>query len=221
MKVRDIMTAPVVTVAPDTPLKDAAVLMLHHRISGLPVVDGERVLGVLSETDILFKERSAPRRQGIVDWVLHYAEDPPTAKLTARTAKEAMTAPALTVPPYRSLADVAAMLLELQIDRLPVLDGDELVGIVTRSDLVRAFARDDEQIEAEIRSQILLGVAWMPRDAVAVTVTDGVVSLEGDVNTESVAELIESETRSVPGVLSVESRLSWPAEAGTSEALQN
>jgi CBS domain-containing protein len=210
MKVVDAMTAPVVTVAPDTPLKTAAALMLEHRISGLPVVADGRVLGVLSETDILYKERAAPTRQGLVDWVVHYGDDPPTAKLQARTAGEAMTAPAVTVPPWRSLAGVAAMLLDLGIDRLPVVDGDELVGIVTRSDLVRAFTRTDEQIEEEIRSEVLVRVAWLGQDAVSVSVMDGVVTLEGEVETESVAEVIEAEARRVPGVVSLESRLSSP-----------
>src|SRR5918911_4911545 len=122
MKVSDVMTTELVTVTPDVPLKEAAALMLEHRISGLPVVDGDRVVGVLSETDVLYKETTTPDRHGLVDWVLHYGDDPPAAKLAARTAGDAMTAPAVTVAPGRSVADAARMLLELGIDRLPVVE---------------------------------------------------------------------------------------------------
>jgi CBS domain-containing protein len=214
MKVEDVMTAPVITVSPETPLKRAAALTLEHRISGVPVVADGRLVGVLSETDILFKQRTSPQRQGLVDWVLHYGDDPPAAKLAARTARDAMTTPAVTVQPRRRVADAAALLLDIGIDRLPVVDGDELVGIVTRSDLVRAFVRSDEQLEAEIRRDVVVGTAWMPEESVDVTVTDGDVILEGSVETETVAQLIESQVRSVAGVVSVESRLEWPEGAG-------
>jgi predicted transcriptional regulator len=130
-----------------------------------------------------------------------------------------MTTPAVTVPPHRSLADVADLLLDLGIDRLPVLDGDELVGIVTRSDLARAFVRSDEEIEAEIRREVVLRAAWMPRAAIVVTVVDGAVMLEGEVDTETAAKLIESQTGRVPGVMSIESRLSWPQRAGIADAI--
>ena len=100
------------------------------------------MLGVVSETDILFKERTAPDRNGVVDWLVHYAEDPPLAKLDARTAGEAMTTPAVTIASGRSIADAAALMLELRIDRLPVVDSGRLVGIVTRADLVRAFIEE-------------------------------------------------------------------------------
>lgn len=217
MKVDDIMSVPVITVAPETPLKDAAALMLEHRISGVPVVAGGSVVGVLSETDILFKERTPPERHGLVDWILHYGDDPPAAKVSARTVRDAMTTPAVTVHRRRRVVDVAGLLLDLEIDRLPVVDGDQLVGIVTRSDLVRAFARSDEQIEEEIRRDAVVRAAWMPPENVEVAVTHGDVVLEGAVVTETVAELIESETHSVPGVISVESRLRW-GEAPASSA---
>jgi CBS domain-containing protein len=144
MKVSDVMTERVFTVRPDTPLRSVAKQMLEYGVSGLPVVDNEeRVVGVVSETDILFKERPAPDRNGIVDWLVHYGEDPPRAKLEARTAGDAMTAPAVTIVPRRSVADAAALMLELRIDRLAVVDGDQLVGIVSRTDVVRAFATED------------------------------------------------------------------------------
>ena len=214
MNVRDVMSAPVVTVAPQTPLKEAAALMLAHRISGLPVVADERVVGVLSETDILFKERKPPERHGLVDWILHYGDDPPLSKLNARTAADAMTTPAVTVHPRRPVSAAAGLLLELGIDRLPVVDGDQLVGIVTRADLVRAFVRGDEQIEDEIRRRVVVGAAWMPLENVDVTVTEGDVLLEGGVATKTLAQLIEAEAVSVPGVLSVDSRLRWQEDDG-------
>jgi CBS-domain-containing membrane protein len=94
MKINDVMTEKVFTVTADTPLKTVAMRMLEYGVSGMPVVDGDRVLGVVSETDILYKGRPEPARSGLVDWLVHYAEDPPRAKLDARTAGEAMTTPA-------------------------------------------------------------------------------------------------------------------------------
>jgi CBS domain-containing protein len=214
MKVRDVMTTELVTVTPDVPLKQAATLMLEHRISGLPVVDGERVIGVLSETDVLYKETKARDRQGLVDWIVHYGDDPPAAKLTARTAGEAMTSPAVTVPPGRSIADAATMLLELGIDRLPVVEAETLVGLVTRTDLVRAFARSDAAIVDEIRNDVLLRTLWSGTHSIAIAVEDGEVRLEGQVESETMADMIETFARRVPGVVAVVSHLSVPELAG-------
>jgi CBS domain-containing protein len=143
MKVRDIMTVNVFTVTPDTPLTVVATRMLEYGVSGLPVVEDGRVVGVVSETDILYKERPAPEREGLVDWLTHYPDDPPRAKLEARTARGAMTSPAVTTVPERRVSDAAALMLDLGIDRLPVVSGGLLAGIITRTDIVRAFAGEE------------------------------------------------------------------------------
>jgi len=207
MKVRDVMTESVYTVAADTPLKVVATRMLEYGISGMPVVDDGRLVGVVSETDILFKERVAPDRKGLVDWIVHYADDPPLAKLDARTAAEAMTTPAVTVGPERSVSDAAALMLDLRIDRLPVVDGGELIGIVTRADLVRAFTRPDDEIERDIREEGLLRRYWLDRSEVDVTVMDGNVVLAGEMHSPELADSLVAFAERTPGVVSVESRL--------------
>ena len=121
MKVKDIMTTAVRTVGPDTSLKEVAVLLSHHRISGLPVVAATgAVVGVVSKTDILRKESAAAgSRNGI--GLLPGGDDPALAlKVAARTAGEAMTAPAVTISPESSVAAAATLMLELGIERLPV-----------------------------------------------------------------------------------------------------
>jgi CBS domain-containing protein len=210
MKVSDVMTTEVVMVTSDTPLKKAATLMLERGISGLPVVEEDEVVGVLSETDVLYKEHTRPDRQGLVDWVMHYGEDPPAAKLDARLVGDAMTSPAVTVPSGRSVADAATMMLDLGLNRLPVVDGHRLVGIVTRSDLVRAFTRTDDEIERELRDEVLLRTLWAEPSQVSVTVDAGEVVIEGRVENERLAELIRTFAQLVPGVVSVETKLTWP-----------
>lgn len=211
MLVRDVMTENVFTVTPATPLKVVATRMLEYGVSGMPVVgEDESVAGVVSETDILFKERTAPDRKGVVDWLVHYGEDPPLAKLDARTAGDAMTAPAVTISSGRSIEDAATLMIDLRIDRLPVVDGGHLVGIVTRADLVRAFIRSDDEIAQEIREQGLARRYWLGQSAVRVVVEDGNVVLDGDVDTEDLAESIISYAQRIPGVVSVEPRLTWP-----------
>jgi CBS domain-containing protein len=212
MKVSDVMTEHVFTVTADLPLKEVATRMLEYGISGMPVADGDRVLGVVSETDILFKERSAPERQGLVDWIVHYGEDPPQAKLEARTAGEAMTSPAVTIASGRSVADAAELMLDLRVDRLPVVDSGRLVGIVTRTDLVRVFTRGDDELEREIREDGIIKRLWTSADRVKISVDQGNVVLIGRVDTQELAESIVSFAERVPGVVSVESRLTWPGQ---------
>lgn len=212
MRVMDIMSNDVFTVTRDTPLKLVAERMLQYGISGMPVVDDAgHVLGVVSETDILFKERSTPDRRGVLDWLAHYGEDPPVAKLAARTAGDAMTAPAVTITPARSVTAAATLMLDLGIDRLPVVRGDALVGIVTRADLVRAFTRRDEEIQREISEGGVLQHFWLEPDKVTVSVLDGNVKLEGELADGDQAEALVQFAEQVPGIVSVESRLTWPA----------
>jgi CBS domain-containing protein len=210
MRVSDAMTENVFSATRDLPLKQVATRMLEYGISGMPVVDDDRVVGVISETDILFKERSAPERNGLVDWLVHYGEDPPAAKLSARTVGDAMTAPAVTIEPGKPIAEAAELMLELSIDRLPVVQAGQLVGIVTRTDLVRAFTRNDDVIEREIRDDVIFKTLWVNPSRVTVRVEDGCVTLEGGVDSEGVASQLVHFTQRVPGVVSVEPRLTWP-----------
>ena len=173
---------------------------------------GERleVLGVVSEADILVKEQGpATRRGGIVGWLLTDAV-PGSAKLAARTAAEAMTAPAITVGPEAHVHHAARLMTENGIKRLPVVDSHgTLIGIVTRADLVRAFARPDHEIEREIREDVVRRILWIEAPSVVVRVERGEVRLSGRLERRSDAELLEQFVARVPGVVSVHSTLGW------------
>jgi len=210
MKVEDVMTRDVKTVERETTLKNAAGLLAELRVSGLPVVENGRVVGVVSEADILFKGRAGkPEDIGLIGLLLELENVNVDAKLHARTAAEAMTAPAITIGPRRPLAEAAASMLDHRISRLPVVDDGTLVGIVTRADLVRAFIRPDEDIAREIKDDVIVRSLWISPEDIDVEVEDGEVTIGGTVDTKADAELIPSFAERVPGVVSVASRLSW------------
>ncbi len=216
MKVKDVMTSDVITVRPETPLKEVASILAERKISGLPVVDEEReLLGVMSEGDILFKERGPSSRKGMLSWLLDPYGMEGQLKLEARTAGEAMTAPARTIGPRRPVSAAARLMLEKGINRLPVVEDGKLVGIVTRADLVRAFARPDEAIAREIRQDVLQQVLWL-RDpgAVTVSVDGGKVTLGGSVDSRMDAELVSTFVAKVTGVVEVDSSLTWLEDDG-------
>jgi CBS domain-containing protein len=100
-------------------------------------------------------------------------------------------------------------MVERGINRLPVVDAGKLVGIVTRADLVRAFVRDDALIAKEIRDEVIVRQFWIDSASLAVSVTNGEVSLRGQVEKRSIAELLASVVERVPGVVAVDSRLTW------------
>ncbi|HET7856025.1 MAG TPA: CBS domain-containing protein [Gaiellaceae bacterium] len=206
--VEQLMTAPVVTVPPEMSLKEVATLLVERRISGVPVIEDGTLLGVVSEGDIVAKERgvTTPAPDGLLAWI--FRDDAEiTAKLAARTAADAMTSPAVTIESWRSAATAAALMTDRGVNRLPVLARGRLVGIVTRADLVRAFARTDAAIERDIRDEVVMRSFWMSPEGLRVRVLDGAVTLEGEVENELVAEMLPREAQRVPGVISVHSEL--------------
>jgi CBS domain-containing protein len=215
MKIAEVMQRDVVTVAPDTSLKDVAALLVRRRISGVPVCapDGS-VLGVVSEADILVKEQGIELDPGgLLGRLLDDAYGD-SERFEARTAGEAMSAPAVTVAPGQSVYEAARLMTAKQINRLPVAGGSQLVGIVTRADLVRAFQRSDEEIAREIAEEVLLRLLWVDPASLAIAVEDGVVSLAGTVETRMLARLVASYARRVPGVVAVHSELEWHVDDG-------
>ena len=201
MKIANVMTTDVITVSPETGLKQVAELLAARGISGAPVVDeSRRVVGVVSEADILAKERW-PRTPSRLERLL--GRDGLDAKTTARTAGEAMTAPAVTIGAERRVDAAAALMLDRSINRLPVVDvAGQLVGIVTRADLVRAFAGTDEQIAREIRDDVLLRQLWLNPNSLELVVHDGEVTLSGSFAEEFERDLVVRRIRLVPGVVS-------------------
>ena len=212
MKVMDVMTTDVVTVRPGTSLKEVAAIFAERRISGAPVVDETGgVVGVVSEADILFKERGPAEQKRMLPRFGDSSRKNAKLKREARTAGEAMTAPARTIGPWHLVSTAAAQMLDESVNRLPVVDvKGALLGIVTRADLVRAFTRTDAQIEQEIREDVLTrSLLLETAGTVDVAVQDGKVTLEGSMPRRTDAELVPALAAKVPGVTEVESSISW------------
>ena len=214
MNVRDLMTTDVVTVRADMPLKEVARLLLERRISGVPVVgeDGA-VLGVVSEADFLRKEAGDPaqRRRLGLRWLVHdrHAEED-RQRVAAVSAGEAMTRPAVTIGADRPLSEAARRMTDGRIKRLPVVEDGRLVGILTRTDVVRAYARTDDELFGAVSNAIRA-----VDDLRVVSVDEGVARLAGTVASRSLAGSIFDVVRGIDGIVAVDDRdVTWLAEEG-------
>ena len=213
VRVGEVMTRDVVSVTPDTPLKDVAAVLVERGISGLPVCDADgAVVGVLSEADLLVKQGGSPERSGgLFAWLVETASAPDLAKLRAHTAGEAMTSPAVTVETASPVSEAARTMVSLGVNRLPVVEDGRLVGIVTRADLVRLFTRSDEEIARDIRQDVVKRL-WIAPERIEIEVEQGEVVLRGEVDTEVEAGLLEKRIPLVAGVVGVRSELSWAVD---------
>ncbi len=223
MKIGDVMTRQVVSVGPEVHLKEVARLMVEHMVSGIPVVEPDgRVVGVVSEADFLVKERGAEAvRRRPLAWLLgeSRATRAMLAKVTAVAAREAMTAPAITIEADRPVREAADLMVERRVNRLPVVDAaGALVGIVTRADIVRGFVRPDEELARVIRDEILVKAMWMDPHEIEVKVSHGNVELRGTVDRRSTAEVLAHLAGQVDGVVSVTSELTWRLDDSRLEA---
>ncbi|GAA2904746.1 CBS domain-containing protein [Streptosporangium fragile] len=206
--VKDIMTERVISVSEDTCFKKIAEALVAHGASSVPVLDGDgRVIGVVSEDDLLHKEEFRERFQG-------GGHRPPdrrgAEKAWGEVARDLMTTPAITIPVDASVVTAGRLMQEHGVKRLPVVDGHgRLMGIVSRHDVLKVFARPDRDIEREIRVNVLTRSLWMNTSRVAVAVENGVVTLSGRMVLRRDVELAVWMTRQVNGVVDVIDKLEW------------
>lgn len=148
LKVRDAMTTDVIVVNPDTPVKEIAEIMLKNRIGGVPVVENERLVGIVTEEDLIMKNVRIhfPTYIQLLDAVIYleslkkYEEE--LRRAVGATAKDVMSKELVTISPDASLEDAATLMVEKGISRLPVVENDKLVGIVTKRDILRHISKE-------------------------------------------------------------------------------
>ena len=210
--VRDLMSTDIVAVRRDATFKEMAAALRQHRVSGFPVIDAEgKVIGVVSEADLLAKEAQAEGHAaglGRIGGILHHREH---EKAEGLTAGDLMTHPAVTVRPDDTAEHAARMMYSLQVKRLPVVDpGGCLVGIISRADVLAVFDRPDEEILAEITNEVILHRFLMDPALFMVTVSDGVVTIQGNPETADVGHQVVDAIRQVGGVVAVRDELAYP-----------
>jgi CBS domain-containing protein len=208
------MTRGVITVSPQTSLREVARTLSDSRISGVPVVDETGAcIGIVSEGDLLAKQAGKPMSRRPLDWIFGERRDPDDARRrAATTAVEAMSSPAITIEVDRPLRGAAALMVDRGVNRLPVVAEGKLVGIVSRADLVRAYLRLDDEILAAVRDDVLRRTMWLDPSDFDVSVRDGAVRVTGQVDRRSTARIIERLIGLVDGVMHVESGIGWDSD---------
>lgn len=198
MKARDIMAKPVLTVKPSTSVSELARLLIDKRISGLPVVDDhDSLVGIVSETDLLHRAETGTEQRR--KWWVQMLMDGDTlardfVKTHGTRTSDIMSPFVITVAAEADLAQVAQTLDTNNIKRVPVMEGDKLVGIITRGDLVRALiaSRTKEQSagldDVALQKRIMERIErqpWLNQTYLSAAVLDGVVELAGFVTSEA------------------------------------
>jgi len=194
MRVKEIMSHPVITVPPDLPVKHVAAILVEKRISGVPVVDEQDgLLGIVTEADLVPLETEADPRSHILP------SPAPRASLPA-TAEEAMTRDVISLNEDAEVAEAGRLMLEGHVKRIPILSAGRVLGIVSRHDVLKVLVRTDDQIQIELRDSLDAEIAMM--DRFRAEVSGGVVTLRGPAD-ERERRLVTLLARSVPGVVEV------------------
>jgi CBS domain-containing protein len=217
MNASDIMTSPVITVNPQTRVRHIAALLLRHGISALPVVEHGKLVGIVSEGDLLHRRElgTEARPRGVWRWLWLLSAADSSAeyvKSHATRARDIMTVQVTCVAPDTPIAEIASLLEKRGVRRVPVLEGGRLVGIVSRSNLVQALAAKGRVMDAgstsdgAIRERLLeelRGQPWWVSTGSSVLVTDGVVHYFGTVDSDQQRHAARVAAENVPGVRGV------------------
>lgn len=212
-KVRDVMTETVVVVDEQASFKHIVDILARNRVAAVPVVDDVgRVLGLVSESDLLAKVAAGGDTRARIG-TGHGERIQGRRKARGETAAELMSTPAITVSPEHSVVDAARSAARAHVRRLPVVDDENrVVGIVTRSDLLRVFLRDDDEIRYYLSVVLIPQRLVMEPQRITVSVTDGVVTLGGQVERKRlIAPLLEA-VRHTAGVVAVHDRLTYEVD---------
>ena len=222
MQARHVMTSPVITISPTFLVRDVAQLVLDRRISGVPVLNGCRLAGIVSESDLLRRRElgtHTPHRPRAWWRDLFRSDRGPAlyTKAHGRRARDVMTRNVVWVPDDAPLSHVAELLEGHRIRRVPVVRAGRLVGIVTRADLVRAMRarshstvshhrhRSDDEIRSALMAE-LESQCWWHSALAVVYVHDGVVNFRGFVNGEAERHAARVAAENIAGVRGVHDR---------------
>ena len=228
MRAQQIMTQHVITIGADAPIAEAVDAMLRHHISGLPVVDaGGDLIGIISEGDFIRRaEIGTQQKRG--RWLSFLVGTDRVAadfvRSHGRKVGEIMTPDPLTISENTPLDELVEIMESNKIKRLPVVRGNRMVGIVTRSDFLPTLADlarhapspsvDDDRLREQVIAA-MDGAAWGPC-RLKVTTRDGIVSLSGVVASKNARQATIVAAENVPGVRKVvdnlESRTYPPPE---------
>jgi len=220
MKARDVMVSPVITVADDSTVCDVAKVLLANRISAVPVVDsGGKAIGIVSEADLMHRSETGTERPASW-WLSMISGDRALAaeyvQSHALKVKDVMTADIQTAQPDTPLVEIADMFEEKHIKRVPIVNAaGELVGIVSRANIIQAIASARPKLETSlsdtaIREKLIAELkkqSWSHVHKLNVTVTSGVVDLWGFAQSEKERQAIRVAAESIPGVVAVNDRL--------------
>jgi CBS domain-containing protein len=212
LTVKDVMTTRVVTVTKDASFRTMAAALRDYRVSAFPVLDDDgKVVGVVSEADLLTKEALNSEPEGMPGMITGMLRRKEHEKARGITAGDLMTSPPVVSAPDDTVERAARLMYARKVKRLPVVDvNDHLVGIVSRADLLAVFDRSDEEILREISDDIKLNEFLTDPEALHVTVENGVVTLYGVPEDSSVGHQIVQQARHARGVVAVRDRLSYP-----------
>jgi predicted transcriptional regulator len=209
VKVSEVMTHEVTSIGPEAALKEAAMLMVNAGVSGLPVVDDKRrVIGIITEADFVSAEAERAwgrQRKRLLANVFGEAK-----AIAASNVGDVMSKSLHTIDRDNSVTEAARRMTDLGVKRLPVVTPDgTLDGIVSRADVMGAFARSDDELKAEIVADVVERVMRLDPATIGVDLDDGLVTLSGAVETKSEARLLEELAVRVEGVVSVDSNLTY------------
>ncbi len=218
MFVSELMKYEPATVAPGTTLADAARIMISQHVSGLPVVEDGRLVGVVSEGDLLSRveiQTAQEKHSWMRAFFLPGSLAGEYVQTHGRFVRDVMTKPAISVTPDTPLAEAAKLMCDRHIKRLPVEWSGKLVGVISRADLLACLARHllettDPFTESDIKHHILATLEtekWAPKSGIVIKVADGVVDLDGVVVSDQERRAIRVVAETTPGVKEVRDHL--------------
>lgn len=214
IEVRDVMTEDVVTAHEDMRLKDLARLMHDRNVSGVPIVDeAGRLSGIVTEADLLRPDvgwEPRPVHWGSMAW---YVATPVATQVWERVqdlrARDIMTRHVVSIRPQVPVAEAVRTLVRQGVKRLPVVDeGGRVLGIVSRHDLLTPLVREDRELYADVM-EIVAETAWVNPSLIRVSVSDGIVTLQGHVERRSDGVVLARLVGGVDGVIAVQDLLTY------------
>lgn len=216
MIVADVMTRDVETLRPDATLKEAARAMVEAGVSGMPIVDDQgAVVGIITEADFVAPHHKHRRSRRLLHALFGNDEN---LLAEARDVSELMTEDVITVKPDQPVKAAARLMTKEKVKRLPVIDDRRrLVGIVSRADVMRSFARSDDEVAADAHASIASVPLPLDLSQIHITVDDGVVTIKGRVEASADAVVVEHVVERIEGVLRVENRLDYEVDLSRPE----